>query len=151
MQKRAAPYGAALFAFRFPAKAMGSLVSRRYAAPMTARPFRTAMAGFAGVAAMLSLNGCISTASKIITAPVRVVSKGADWATTSQSESDRNRGREIRHREERLGKLERDYRRHSEQCADGDRDACDKARAEHEEMQDLMPSVPGERRRNDRD
>jgi len=113
---------------------------------MTARPFRAVTAALFAGTAILSLSGCISTASKIITAPVRVVSKGADWATTSQSEADRNRGRDIRRREERLGKLERDYRRHSEQCSDGDRDACDRARAEHDEMQDLMPTIPLERR-----
>jgi len=125
---------------------MGSCVSSRYIAGMRASPLRTLASGTIAAVAVLFLSGCISTAASIITAPVRVVQKGADWATTSQSESDRNRGRDIRRREERLGKLERDYRRHSEQCSDGDRDACDRASAEHDEMQDLMPSIPVERR-----
>jgi len=47
------------------------------------------------------LAGCVSTAKTIITAPVRVVGKGVDWATTSQDEADRNRGREMRKQEER--------------------------------------------------
>jgi hypothetical protein len=91
------------------------------------------------------LAGCISTAAKVVTAPVRIVSKGTDWATTSQSESDRNRGREIRRREERLGKLQRDYDRHRRQCADGNAEACDRAHAEYGEIQYMMPTVPLER------
>ena len=51
---------------------------------------------------LLALPGCIvRTAADIVTAPVKVVSKGVDWATTSQDEADRNRGREIRKEEER--------------------------------------------------
>ncbi len=56
------------------------------------------------LASFALLGGCISTAKTIVTAPVRVVSKGADWATTSQDEADRNRGREIRKQEERDAK-----------------------------------------------
>ena len=55
----------------------------------------------------LALSGCIGTLVDVATAPVKVVSKGVDLATTSQSERDEKRGREIRQREERLGKLER--------------------------------------------
>lgn len=47
------------------------------------------------------LAGCVSTAKTIVTAPVRVVGKGVDWATTSQDEADRNRGREMRKQEKR--------------------------------------------------
>ncbi|MGD5955111.1 hypothetical protein QUU72_22560, partial [Xanthomonas citri pv. citri] len=53
------------------------------------------------LAASSLLAGCVSTATSIVTAPVRVVSKGVDWATTSQDEADRNRGREMRKQEER--------------------------------------------------
>lgn len=53
------------------------------------------------LAAALALPGCVRTVGTIVTAPVKVVSKGADWATTSQDEADRNRGREIRKQEER--------------------------------------------------
>jgi phage-related minor tail protein len=50
---------------------------------------------------LLSLGGCISTATSIVTAPVRVVSKGVDWTTTSRDEADRNRGRAVRKQEKR--------------------------------------------------
>ncbi len=47
------------------------------------------------------LAGCVSTARTIVMAPVHAVGKGVDWATTSQDEADRNRGREMRKQEER--------------------------------------------------
>ncbi len=50
---------------------------------------------------LVLLGGCISTAKTIVTAPVRVVSKGVDWTTTSQDEADRNRGLEMRKQEDR--------------------------------------------------
>jgi hypothetical protein len=50
----------------------------------------------------LMLASCVArTAANIVTAPVKVVGKGVDWATTSQDEADRNRGRELRKQEER--------------------------------------------------
>lgn len=68
----------------------------------------------------LMLSGCIvRTAADVVTAPVRAVGQVADWTTTSQDEADRNRGREIREEEERLG---REYR----ECLDDyERDYCD--------------------------
>jgi len=62
------------------------------------------------------LSGCVvRTAANVATAPVRVVGKGVDWATTSQEEADRNRGRAMRKQEEREAKErrreERDMRR----------------------------------------
>ncbi|NVE95419.1 hypothetical protein [Altererythrobacter lutimaris] len=93
----------------------------------------------------LVLNGCIArTAANVVTAPVKVVSKGADLATTSQSEADEKRGREIRKREERLGKLERRYDKELEDCRDGDRNACDAASDTYAEMQLLLPTIPTE-------
>jgi len=53
------------------------------------------------------LAGCVSTAKTVITAPFKVVGQGADWATTSQDEADRNRGREIRKQEERDRKAQK--------------------------------------------
>ena len=50
------------------------------------------------------LSGCISTVGTVVTAPFKVAAKAADWATTSQSEADRNRGRAIRKAEERARK-----------------------------------------------
>ncbi|MEM8724349.1 MAG: hypothetical protein AAGE86_02400 [Pseudomonadota bacterium] len=95
--------------------------------------------------ASLALSGCLArTAVDVVTAPVRAGSKAVDLATTSQSEADEKRGREIRKREERLGKLERRYRKESEECEDGDRGACEDARETYAEMQELLPTIPAE-------
>lgn len=59
------------------------------------------------LALLLSLGGCISTAVDIVTLPVKAVSKSVDVLTTSQSEADEKRGREIRKREECIGKEDR--------------------------------------------
>ncbi len=54
------------------------------------------------------LSGCIAqTAVDIVTLPVKVASKTVDVLTTSQSEADEKRGREIRKREECIAKEER--------------------------------------------
>ncbi len=55
------------------------------------------------------LSGCVvasvaDAAVDIVTIPVDVASKGVDLATTSQSEADEKRGREIRKAEERAGR-----------------------------------------------
>lgn len=93
----------------------------------------------------LSLSGCLAkTALDIATAPVRVASKAVDLATTSQSEADEKRGREIRKREERLGQLERKFLKLQKQCTDGDRRACDEATTVNAEMRAMMPQVPAE-------
>lgn len=50
----------------------------------------------------LLLGGClVRTAADIVTAPIKVGSAVIDAATTSQSEADEKRGREIRKAEER--------------------------------------------------
>ena len=91
------------------------------------------------------LSGCIaSTAASLVTAPVRVASRGVDMMTTSQSEADEKRGRNLRRREERLGQLERSYSRHRAQCMRGDSAACEKQRLDYGEMQTLRPTVPME-------
>jgi hypothetical protein len=68
---------------------------------------------------ILLLGGCLSTVATVVTAPVKIAAKGVDWATTSQSEADRNRGRKIRKAEDKARKacrreVEGDYER--EQC-----------------------------------
>lgn len=79
------------------------------------------------------LSGCFSTVKSIVTAPVKVVSQTADWVTTSQDESDRNRGRELRQREEQLGKLTRQRDKAAEKCQGGNEDQCQRAEIlEHE-------------------
>jgi hypothetical protein len=71
------------------------------------------------------LPGCVaSVVGDVVTAPIKVVSKTADVMTTSQSEADEKRGREMRKQEERLGKLARKRDEAREDCADGDREAC---------------------------
>jgi hypothetical protein len=56
----------------------------------------------------LCLSGCIAkSAMSVVTAPVRAGSQAADWATTSQDESDRNRGRRDRKAEEKAYKEQR--------------------------------------------
>ena len=91
----------------------------------------------------LSLSGCLAkTALDVATAPVRAASKAVDLATTSQSEADEKRGREVRKREERLGQLERQYGKLQKKCVDGDRRACDEATTVLAEMRLLMPQVP---------
>lgn len=99
--------------------------------------------------AAFALQGCLAksivdTAVGVASLPVKVASAGVDAATTSQSEADQARGRDIRRREERLGRLQRDYERQIEKCGDGDRRACDEARLTYAEMQVLLPSLPVE-------
>lgn len=56
----------------------------------------------------LLLSGCLArTAVDIVTLPVRVVGAGVDAVTTSQSEADERRGRQVRQEEERLGRAAR--------------------------------------------
>ena len=60
-------------------------------------------------AAVPLVSGCVvgtvaKTAVDIATIPVKVASAGVDAATTSQSERDEKRGRELRKEEERRGK-----------------------------------------------
>ncbi|RDC61132.1 hypothetical protein HME9302_02351 [Alteripontixanthobacter maritimus] len=102
------------------------------------------------LAASLMTGGCVmSTVADVVTAPIKVAGKAVDLATTSQSESDEKRGRELRERYERLGKLERRYDRKMKECRDGNRRACDEARAAHREIQALIPSLPAQRADDD--
>lgn len=79
------------------------------------------------------LAGCVSTVKSVVTAPVKAVGQVADWSTTSQDESDRNRGRELRKREERVGKLSRDRDKATEKCQRGEAEQCQRAQLlEHE-------------------
>jgi len=93
----------------------------------------------------LTLGGCLAkTAVDIATAPVRVATQAADWATTSQDEADRARGREIRRRESRVGEMQREYEDLSEDCEDGDDRACREAVRVRREMDALLPGLPQE-------
>jgi hypothetical protein len=69
----------------------------------------------------LALSGCVvaqvaDTAVDVVTLPVKVVSAGVDAATTSQSEADEKRGREIRKAEQKAGK---EARERAERCRQG--------------------------------
>jgi hypothetical protein len=104
-------------------------------------PLRT----LALVAAALALQGCLAKAAvNVVTLPVRAVGAGVDAVTTSQSEADEKRGREIRKREERLGELEREYNKQMERCGDGNDKACERAQAIRVEMKALLPGIPAE-------
>jgi hypothetical protein len=78
------------------------------------------------------LSACVvetvaKTAVDVVTLPVKAVSAGVDAATTSQSEADEKRGREIRKEEERRGK---EARLAEERCRKGkplSTDACPQA------------------------
>lgn len=71
------------------------------------------------------LGGCAaSTLIDVATAPVRVASKAVDLTTTSQSEADEQRGRELRKLEQRYGELDRELRKEDHRCAEGRRDSC---------------------------
>lgn len=66
-----------------------------------------------------SLSACMvgtlaSTAVDVVTLPVKVVGAGVDAVTTSQSEADEKRGRDVRREEERHG---RERRLLEERCA----------------------------------
>jgi hypothetical protein len=65
------------------------------------------------------LGGCVvgtvaKTAVDVATLPVKVASAGVDAATTSQSEADEKRGRELRKQDEERGKQARAMQ---ERCA----------------------------------
>jgi hypothetical protein len=68
-----------------------------------------------------ALSGCVvgtvaKTAVDVVTLPVKVASAGVDAATTSQSEADEKRGRELRRQDEERGKQLRMAR---ERCRNG--------------------------------
>ena len=75
---------------------------------------------FLFLAAFPLLSGCVGTIAKttvdVVTLPVKVASAGVDAVTTSQSEADEKRGREIRKEEERRGK---EARLAEERCRKG--------------------------------
>ncbi len=82
--------------------------------------------------------GCVaSVVADVVTAPVKIVSGGVDLLTTSQSESDEKRGRALRHRDERLGKLSRVRDEYGKKCAKKGKEQ-DCRRAAEAEIRDLL-------------
>jgi hypothetical protein len=93
----------------------------------------------------LALSGCLAkTALDVATLPVKAARKGVDLATTSQAEADQKRGREIRKREERLGKLQREREKLERRCAGGSAQACADLEAVNADIAALLPQVPYE-------
>jgi len=84
------------------------------------------------------LAGCFSAVKTVVTAPVKAVGQVADWTTTSQDESDRNRGRAMREREERLGKLSRQRDKAAEKCRSGNEQQCERAEVLEHEIEATM-------------
>ena len=73
------------------------------------------------LSAAFALSGCAiasvaSTAVDVVTAPLKVTSRAVDLATTSQSEADEKRGRQLRLEDERRG---RELRAMAERCRKG--------------------------------
>jgi DNA repair ATPase RecN len=97
------------------------------------------------ILAATALQGCLARAAvDVVTLPVKAVSKGVDVATTSQSEADEKRGREISKREERLARIEREYGKQIGRCQNGDAEACEEAQALKAKWEALLPTVPVE-------
>jgi isocitrate lyase len=70
----------------------------------------------------LALSGCVvasiaDAAVDVATLPVKAVSKGVDVATTSQSEADEKRGRELRKAEEKAGREGREAEKRCREMA----------------------------------
>jgi len=84
------------------------------------------------------LAGCVSAVKTVVTAPVKAVGQVADWSTTSQEEADRNRGRALRQREERVGKLTRQRDKAAQKCRDGRQDQCQRAEVLSHEIEAVM-------------
>ena len=97
-----------------------------------------APAWIASMGVVLRRTMASSVARVVVTAPVKAVGQVADWTTTSQDESDRNRGREMRKREEQLGKLSRQRDKAAEKCRDGKADQCQRAEVLEHEIEALM-------------
>ena len=71
--------------------------------------------------AALMLSGCLASAAvDVVSLPVHAVGKGVDWMTTSQAESDRNRGRMMRKEEARI---RREQRKEAKEQRKADREA----------------------------
>jgi hypothetical protein len=77
------------------------------------------------IAAILAfpLGGCVAqTALDVVTLPVKAASAAVDAATTSQAEADRKRGRQIREKDECLG---REARKAEKQRREADYTRCE--------------------------
>jgi hypothetical protein len=79
------------------------------------------------VAMLPLLSGCaVGLVKDVVTAPIKVGGAVVDAATTSQSEADEKRGRQLRQQEERIGKLMRKRDKFARDCPESET-ACIKA------------------------
>lgn len=70
----------------------------------------------------LATGGCMAKAAVgLVSAPFKVAGQAADWATTSQDESDRNYSRNARKADAREGRARKSADRH---CRDDDDNWC---------------------------
>ena len=70
----------------------------------------------------LATGGCMANAAVgLVSTPFKVAGKAADWATTSQDESDRNYGRKARKADAREG---RERKKADRRCRDNDDNWC---------------------------
>jgi hypothetical protein len=100
---------------------------------------------FAVCCAALALQGCLAKAAVgVVTLPVRAVGAGVDAVTTSESEADEKRGREIRQREERIAELEAEYYDSMERCSSIEPDACYRAKSIEAEIDELKRGAKAE-------
>ncbi len=90
----------------------------------------------------LSLSGCLArVAADIVTAPIKVASKGVDVLTTSQSEADEKRGKHARHSDERIGNLVRERDKQQRKCErDPQGGACDALSQINADLEDAYRS-----------
>ncbi len=76
------------------------------------------------IALPIALSACVTSIAKtavdVVTLPVKVVAAGVDAATTSQSEADEKRGRDLRKAEEAAGKRDREWQRQCRKAQDRD-------------------------------
>lgn len=85
------------------------------------------------------IGGCVARAAiDAVTAPVRAAGQVADWATTSQDESDRALGRRVRERDAAIGQLQRQREQAARDCAAGDADGCAAVQRLNAEISDLQ-------------
>ena len=70
---------------------------------------------------LASLGGCVRTVASVVTFPVKAAAQGVDWATTSQDEADRNRGRKERKAEAKQAKVDRKAAKDAARARDDDR------------------------------
>lgn len=113
--------------FHFPKKSvqMLYLVTPFSCLPFNPLQMRKKTSLFILCCATFALNGCVAQmAADVVTAPFKIVGKGVDIMTTSQSEADENRGRALRKHEEKMGKYTRKRNDAMEDCQDGDKGAC---------------------------